>query len=376
MDSDYKKAALVLKNERASIQNLWEKTVRASHPKTNDKSSPVLSGALNIFMDELIHKLETVASSGTSISQEGMSEEHGGQRAHLKNYFLPQLLTEFSVLRSVINEVLHEKNVLTYEVRSLIDHSIDSVISLAATEFASVQQDNIRRALEDAETSNRDLDQFALVAAHDLKSPLATISSFIEVINDEFGTTLGKDGLKYIQTIQGASERMRRLIDSLLDYSRLTTPEKGLHPVDVNEVLQATLQNLNKSIEDVGAVIDYSHLPTVMGDADFLNQLFQNLISNSIKFRSDNPLIVKIRAEDTGSMWKFTFEDNGIGFDPKHKDEIFGLYKKLHGQNAKYQGSGIGLATCKKVIDLHGGKIAADSVPGKGSTFTFTLPKI
>jgi signal transduction histidine kinase len=371
----YQIAIHILKNEKTKIKATWEKRIRKAIPETHDNTSFVIQNSLDIFLDELATKLEQQAKSDSGKgSQEGMSALHGRDRAALAGYFLPQLLKEFSVLRQVLNEELHRQGALTYEIRCLIDESVDRVISSAATEFTSSRQHEMKNALSQAESSNRDLDQFASVAAHDLKSPLSTIAGFVEILHDEFADKLGTEGKEYLKTIQGAAERMRSLIDSILDYSRLSTPDKALRPTDMNKVVATTVANLDKVIAETNASITYEKLPVVLGDVDFLNQLFQNLISNSLKFRSENPPQINIHAEAEGAMWKFTVEDNGIGFDPKFKDEIFDLYKKLHGTD-RYKGSGIGLATCRRVVELHGGKIWADSTLGHGSKFYFTLRK-
>ncbi|UOF00578.1 sensor histidine kinase [Bdellovibrio reynosensis] len=370
-----KKAADVLRTNREKIRAEWEKNVRSVLvSQAKDKSSAEMSNTLQLFLNEVIQKIERNDNPEHADIYKGMSGEHGGLRATFRGYFLPDLFKEFSILRQIINKELHDHKVLSYEVRSIIDESIDSVISSAATEFASVQKQGIQDALFDAEVSNRDLDQFASVAAHDLKSPLATIAGYLELLKDELKEPPESDSIKYIETMQKASARMMRLIDSLLNYSRLSTPVKEFKSVDINEILKSTEQNLKKIVQETGATIDYENLPLVLGDEDFINQLFQNLISNSIKFRRAEPPKIIITAEDDGGMWKFILQDNGIGFDPTYKTEIFKLYKKLHG-NDTYQGSGIGLATCRKVVELHGGKIWADSSPGKGTIFYFTLPK-
>ncbi|XGC80698.1 ATP-binding protein [Bdellovibrio bacteriovorus] len=371
-----KKAADVLRTHREKIRSEWEKKVRSVLvSQAKDKSSAEMLNTLQLFLNEVILKIERNDKTNHSEIYQGMSGEHGGARATFRGYFLPDLLKEFSILRQILNKELHDHGVLSYEVRSIIDESIDSVVSSAATEFATVRKQGIQDALSDAEESNRELDQFALVAAHDLKSPLATISSYLELLKEELPATADSDSIKYIETMQKASSRMMSLIDSLLNYSRLTTPIKEFKSVDINEILKSTEQNLEKVMQETGARLVYKNLPKVLGDNDFINQLFQNLISNSIKFRSSESPEITISAEDNGVMWKFILQDNGIGFDPTYKDEIFKLYKKLHGTDT-YQGSGIGLATCRKVVELHGGKIWADSTPGQGTRFYFTLPKL
>ncbi|MGZ3691522.1 MAG: sensor histidine kinase [Pseudobdellovibrio sp.] len=231
----------------------------------------------------------------------------------------------------------------------------------------------MQSALQKAEASNIDLEHFASVAAHDLKSPLATISGYLELLADEAQDKASKEFLDSIVVMRNAADRMRNLIDRLLEYASLGKSDRPFELVDLNVVMQSVLQNLHDTTAKTKASITFVKLPTVKGDANLLTQVFQNLIANSIKFRSEQLPKVQINAVAEHDHFLFSVEDNGIGFDPKDKDGIFALYKKLHGESS-YQGAGIGLATCRKVVELHNGQIWADSEPGLGSTFYFTLP--
>jgi signal transduction histidine kinase len=373
--SDYERASAQLSQDKDKIKALWEKTVRKKVQVAEDQTSLALQNTLETFLNELATNLyQARASSADTPPGQGMSKIHGSQRAKFAGYFLPQLLKEFSILRDVINEDLNDAEVLTHAVRSTIDQTIDSAISSATTEFASVQQANIRVALQRAEASNRDLEQFAAVAAHDLKSPLATISSFLQLLMDESQERLEKESLEYINLMKRAAERMRSLIDRLLEYARLSKLDKPFQSVNMNDAVNSAVQNLNDTIEKTDAKVTWDHLPIVNGDKDLLIQLFQNLIANSIKFHGVQPPRIHIDFKSQDGMALFSLKDNGIGFDPKDKEEIFALYKKLRGE-AEYQGTGIGLATCRKVVELHGGRIWAESTLGSGSVFYFTLPR-
>lgn len=369
-----KKAAAQLAKDKGKIKVLYEKRVRDKVQSAESQTSIALLDSVEVFLDELSAALEQSAlESPCDIGKKGMSKMHGEQRAKFVGYFLPQLLEEFSILREVILEDLNDSKCLTYQVGVIINSAIDSAISLAATEFTAVQQTTIKEALEKAEASNKNLEHFAAVAAHDLKSPLATISGYLGLLTDVAGQQLAEDALSFINVMQKASERMRNLVDQLLDYARLTEMNKPFHLVDLNEVMKAVLQNLHDTIQKTQAKITYERLPTVNGDTQLITQVFQNLIANSIKFRGDRPPQIEIGFSVQNDMFLFSLTDNGIGFAPKDKEDMFGLYKKLHGY-AEDQGAGIGLATCKKVVELHGGRIWADSKPGVGSTFYFTLP--
>lgn len=375
VSSIHKAAAQQIKKDKSKIKAAWEMKVRNKIPAAEGQTSPALLNSMEIFLDELCDSLEkSTLNSNFRLGEHGMSRLHGEQRAQLTGYFLPQLFQEFSILRAVITEDLHKTGLLSYEVGAIINEAVDAAISLAATEFADVHQIRLKRALEKAEASNLDLEHFAAIAAHDLKSPLATISSYLDLLTEETKDVLGEEPLKYINVMQKASERMRRLIDRLLYYARLTKPEKPFQPVDLNEILSHVLQNLHESITKTHAKILIPVLPTVSGDAHLLTQLFQNLIANSIKFHGASPPHIQIEFKRQDHTYLFSLQDRGIGFNPKDKENIFTLYKKLQ-DASDTPGAGIGLATCRKVIELHGGQIWAESQPGKGSTFHFTLPQ-
>lgn len=367
-------AAAQLKNDKEKIKSRWELKVRRKVSVAESQTSLALINSMEFFLDELADILEqSVSMADYNVGERGMSKLHGEQRARFAGYFLPQLFKEFSILREVILEDLQEADVLTYQIALTINGAIDSAISLAATEFAAVHQRDLKTALAQAEASNRDLEHFAAIAAHDLKSPLATISGYLELLVEDAGGNLNQECLKQIQVMQKAARRMLNLIDRLLEYGRLMKSDKSFCPIDLNKVMNAVLQNLHYAIEKNQARITYESLPTVNGDISLIAQIFQNLVANSIKFRREEPPRIQIEAVNQGEFVLFSVGDNGIGFDSKDKTEIFTLYKKLRGE-VEYQGSGIGLATCKKVVELHGGRIWAESALGVGSTFWFTLP--
>lgn len=363
-----------LLRDKGKIKILWERKVRDKIRSARGQTSIALLNSIEIFLDELVAALaQSTLDSLDDAGKKGMSKIHGEQRAKFAGYYLPQLLKEFSILREVILEDLHNSESLTYQVELIVNRVIDSAISLAATEFIAVQQATIKAALEKAEVSNRELEHFAAVAAHDLKSPLATISGYLDLLKDDTGGNLNAESCEYISAMQKSSERMRNLVDRLLDYARLTKMDRNFHLVDLNDMMKSVLQNLHDTIHKTHAKITYEHLPSVNGDVQLLTQVFQNLIANSIKFHGDQLPTIEIRCSAQNNTFLFSLADNGIGFDPKDKEDIFSLYKKLRGE-VEYQGAGIGLAICKKVVELHGGKIWADSTPGFGSVFYFTLP--
>lgn len=366
--NQFTKAAEHIRKCHTLIKNNWEDKVREQIANSNQQTSKSLVNSLTIFLEDLANFVEQGYYIYNPSKDAGMSKEHGKFRASFSGYFLPQLLKEFSLLREVLNSSLQNENLLTYNVRFIIDKILDESISQAATEFAMIQKNAVEDALSKAQQSNQALEHFAAIAAHDLKSPLATITSYLDLLKDESD----EKNIRYIELCLGASVRMRSLIDSLLSFAKLSTKQKELEPVDLNEIVDLTKKNLAETITKNSALIEASHLPVVMGDKDLLTQLFQNLIANAIKFKSNNPPYIQISFEEKDHNFILALKDNGIGFDPKYKEDIFTLYKKLSG---KYSGSGIGLATCRKILELHGGKIWVESAIDKGSTFFFSLNK-
>jgi light-regulated signal transduction histidine kinase (bacteriophytochrome) len=224
------------------------------------------------------------------------------------------------------------------------------------------------------EQKNRELEQFVYIASHDLQEPLRAITSFAELLSDDYSQQLDETGQKSIRYITEASDRMSRLIKDLLDYSSIGRKQE-LVEVDCNNLLEEIKSNLLNAITESGAAINIGELPNVTAYEIELRSLFQNLLSNAIKFRKpDVPPKICIEATSKGKFWQFEISDNGIGIDEKHKSKIFNIFQRLHNRK-KYEGTGIGLSHCKKIVELHEGKIWVESQPDEGSTFYFTILK-
>lgn len=240
--------------------------------------------------------------------------------------------------------------------------------------FAAARDVTETRRMEETITrSNEELEQFAYVASHDLQEPLRMVSSYTQLLAQRYKGKLDADADEFIQFAVDGTLRMRTLINDLLAYSRVNTKGKDFEPTDVEAAVEYALANLQTAIEESGATVTHDSLPTVTADASQLNQLFQNLIGNAIKFRSEEPPRVHISAEQREDKWLFAVGDNGIGIDPQYHERIFTIFQKLH-RKEEYPGTGIGLSICKRIVERHGGRIWLESELGKGATFYFTIP--
>jgi signal transduction histidine kinase len=222
--------------------------------------------------------------------------------------------------------------------------------------------------------SNQELEQFAYVASHDLQEPLRKVSSFCELLENEYGDQLEGDATLYMEFIVNGAERMRSLIRDLLAFSRVNSQCSQLVKLDSGQALEEAIFNLEVAIDESAAVITHDELPTMRGNLVMLTQLFQNLIGNGIKYRSDRSPRIHVGVRDDEECWVFSVIDNGIGISPQFHDRVFGIFKRLHGRT-EYPGTGVGLAICKRIVDRLQGTIWVESTEGEGATFSFSIPK-
>lgn len=222
--------------------------------------------------------------------------------------------------------------------------------------------------------SKQELQQFAHMASHDLREPLRMVSSYTQLLARRYQGKLGQDADDYIAFAVDGARRMQNLIDALLAYSRVESKGADLRRTDAELALAGAMENLRTAVDDSGAAIRHSPLPTVYADPAQLLQVFQNLLDNAIKFRNGNAPEIGIGCEETPEEWRFSVRDNGIGIDPKNADRIFQVFQRLHGVG-QYPGAGIGLAICKRIAERHNGRIWVASQAGQGATFHFTIHK-
>ncbi len=230
----------------------------------------------------------------------------------------------------------------------------------------------LEQSTQEIKRSNKELEKFAYVASHDMQEPLRTIISYLQLLREKFDKKLDPETEQYVDYVINAGYRMRDLITGLLEYSRVNRIDTGSEQVDLNLVLQEVLYNLGTGITESRANITADSLPVINGNHVQMVQLFQNLIGNAIKFCGDKQPVIKITYVLKNNQHQFSFEDNGIGLDPKYGERIFEIFQRLH-PVGEYSGMGIGLAICKKIVERHGGKIWVESQPGKGSKFHFII---
>ncbi len=232
---------------------------------------------------------------------------------------------------------------------------------------------NLRQTMDDLAHSNRELEQFAYIASHDLQEPLRMVEGYMDLLVRRYSDQLDADGREFIDYAADGAGRMRRLIEDLLEYSRVGTRGRRLQPVELNEAVDDALANLKLVIDESGAIITRDQMPTVLGDHAQLAQLYQNLIGNAIKFRGDETPRIDLGAERDGETWRLSVADNGIGIAPEQHERVFVLFQRLHARD-EYPGTGIGLAVCRRIVERHGGKLGVRAEENEGAIFYFNLP--
>ena len=263
-----------------------------------------------------------------------------------------------------------------------LDLSVSAIVLDDRRLFTVILRDitsrkNAERMLEqysqELKRSNAELEQYAYVVSHDLKEPLRMVTSFTNLLEEELRKGLSNDARRYMRFVSDGAGRMRTMIEDLLDYSRVGRGDMEMEATDLTEAVATALENLAISIQESGVEVQIGELPPVSGVPSLLLRLFQNLIGNAIKFRGDRKPVIQIGAEQDGETWKLFVRDNGIGIEPQHLERVFQVFQRLHRRD-EYEGSGIGLAVCRKIVERHGGQLWVESVKDEGSTFWLTFP--
>jgi PAS domain S-box-containing protein len=236
-----------------------------------------------------------------------------------------------------------------------------------------IAEEALTRKTTDLARSNADLEQFAHIASHDLQEPLRMVASFTELLARKYKGRLDGDADEFISIVVDGANRMKQLINDLLAFSRIGTRANPFEPTDFNEAFNHALGNLAVIIKEHDAEVKAGRFPILMADGEQIVLLFQNLIANGVKFHGLVRPQIKISSKHRNNEWTFSITDNGIGIDTRYFERIFGVFQRIHGKR-DYPGTGMGLAICKKIVERHGGRIWVESEPGKGSTFSFTIP--
>jgi PAS domain S-box-containing protein len=347
--------SMVIVNEQGIIQLVNAQTVNMFGYSRIEMIGEKVTMLMPLHYDDFMQKQK----SGTSRLME--KEELAGFRKDGEQFpieiSLSPLVTEEGLLISAAIRDISEKKLMEKTIR----------------EANSMLEKKVQQRTAELERKNKELEQFAYVASHDLQEPLQTTSGFVQLLRKQYHGRLDADADQYIDYVVQASGRMKILIKDLLDYSRIGR-ENDFRQADCNKIVQEVLADLHKVIVENDAVIKMGQLPVLHNAYPTeLKSLFQNLVSNSIKFRKPGVTpVIHIEALQINGCWQFSVSDNGIGIEDQYLERIFVIFKRLHNRS-KYDGSGIGLAHCQKIAELHGGKIWVHSEPGVGSTFYFTI---
>ncbi len=252
---------------------------------------------------------------------------------------------------------------------------VEALLRIKNTEKALRLANQEQARLNEALTrSNQDLQQFAYAISHDLKEPLRMVTSFLKLLERRYAADLDENAKEYIAFAVDGADRMKIMIEGLLEFSRVSTQKDAYKLVSGPAILEKVLRNLQVVIAEAGAQVEVLPLPTFFADESQIGQVFQNLIANGLKYHEDDIPQIEISARDEDAQWVFLVKDNGIGINPKNQERIFGIFQRLHTRD-EYAGAGMGLAICKRIVERHGGQIWVESQPGDGSTFAFSIPK-
>lgn len=373
---DTKQEEIIRRNEK--IENLYTET-QIQNIKYKEKISIERELEKNIQEQILFIKNqeEKIKTSTLEIKKQSEFLEHQNSKVKKQNAILERQTSEINAQKKI--NILLVSIVFLALIGSLLIYR-SFLQKKKLNKKLGMKNEAISQQSLELEAKNKELEQFAYIASHDLQEPLNTISSFIGLITEDYGESFDDVGKESLSFIKDASIRMKKLIDVLLEYSRLGR-SNAYTKVDCNEVLKELKSDLRSRIKNTGAILHIGDLPIVNGSDIELRLLFQNLISNGIKFRTSDTIpkitinCIKKNAnnKEAKGFWQFSVKDNGIGIPKEHQERVFAIFQRLHSRDI-YEGTGIGLAHCKKIVEAHGGKIWLESYENQGSTFYFTIP--
>ena len=353
------------------LQNkvIWTDEVYQIHEVSPDEFTPSVEGGINFYTPEAIpiisEAVEKAITSGTPFDLE--LQIITAKKRIIWVRAIGQSYSENNKVVKVggVFQDINHKKLIEEELRKY-QENLEQLVEEKTSELSE--------AVTNLERSNQELEQFAYIASHDLQEPLRMVSSYTQLLEKRYADKLDQDAKDFIGYAVDGSIRMQRLINDLLQYSRVTTKGKALEKLDLTSTLGYAVSNLYQTIQETGTIITQDPLPSCLGDEGQLIRVFQNLLGNAIKFTKDKAPRIHVSAEETDDNWIISVKDNGIGIDIKYKEKIFTIFQRLHNKT-KYAGTGIGLAICKRTIERHGGTIWFESKPGEGTTFMFTLKK-
>lgn len=364
---DFMNTPCTIRTSKEKIFQEWEIVSLDKLQGSSDRPRTVI----RVHLPHILDALCTILETGIYKNPVEISKIHGQQRFTFGDYNLHEVLEEYSLLKNIIFDEMILKNSLNLDSIRLIDKFFDSASSVAAVEFTELREQQLKNISNNLEISNFDLQTYAAIAAHDLKSPTATIIGFTQLVLEE-AARLPKEVIRSIQTIEKISLRMLSLIDRLLEYSKIESSNAKKEIFSLMAAAEEAKLNLNSDINAANAEFIFHNLSSFIGDRILFAQLFQNIFANSLKFKSpDRSLKIEVTTSLDRNSLVLTIRDNGIGFDPKWNSEIFQPFKK---GDTEIAGNGLGLATVKKIVSMHGGTVSASGRPNEGAEIKISFP--
>ena len=374
-------SSALLSTGKSEIIEKWEKRCRQEIAAAKAVPRLALINSLPDFLEQLAITLSSPESSAQAESNAEVARLHGEERAKLGHYTLDEVIREYQVLREVVVRHLEMEQPLATSTQEILHSFIDRGIRKAAARYSqlgreelSLVNDELKRRNAELNIVNSELEQFAYIASHDLQEPLRQVSTYMELLSKRHGEKLDKEAQQFIEIGIKSARRMKSLVEDLLAFSRTAREDLKYSPTDCSLLVDKTIASLQPLLEETHAEVTRDTLPTISANEFLIGLVFQNLISNAVKFRGDKAPRIQISCEERKTEWEFSIKDNGIGIEKQYLDRIFLIFQRLHGPE-KYPGTGIGLAICKRIIERYEGRIRVESKPEEGSIFFFTIPK-